>query len=790
MRKSISRAMSAPARLIEGKLPVAYYNARAADLRISYEDVVRCSVKIPDKKCTECDETAAHRNRGYCVTCAAYWIPKAGETGCALLGPEFMYSKDKPYNKTKCSCGSSLCNDIGWAGRGRFALPSGWEDGEVAERQAWFDMAGIVASASDEDNDLNTKKEFLAYWHFPDDRREYDGETETWKIKDRDKPHKPNPTKSFEHIVPSNSLRDFIDEVRAARRSELRDDAARNRRSLDSMSSSVGTPAGSNDTDLGRALAQAERADAAEEEVAALRRREQEVLDAAGYESMMDVVTQLKDLMAATGRTTIAGAVEALQAARDAGVSEEQAESSAAHPLLRYSACGDKDFEVFTYFSNREMNDAFLDVINAKRDDNDDGECSRLLRFSLAKSEERNGTGNTRKRKRGGGRKRKLHWKDEYLAWSCYVHCGWTEKQVARLFGVGQDAVSDIIRTWSVYMDKALALLFPNPTKAEVLRSYPLHLVRVFGHARIMMNLDASDVKGETARFSESQTASYSMYHSQTGAKLLVGCTPIAALPHSWIPDAYPSGVSDEAMTEATGIIRDNLRFGDMVNVDRGFCVENHAIDSGVTVSRPQKKMRGQDQFSQEDGHMHHKVGTTRIVIEQANSTAKQQSGYLQRTTPALQFDLLGTIARVSFLMTNFSAPLTTGVRVGSIAGRACRGGVQWMAQPEPETIDARKQPHLWCTKTQLELHQRLSLLLVGMPAEHVSELVLLELCLEKCASDSEKSAREDWLAWKKANESSLSESGAKNAELRSLAKKTLDAVDAARKAAGRLGVY
>ena len=110
---------------------------------------------------------------------------------------------------------------------------------------------------------------------------------------------------------------------------------------------------------------------------------------------------------------------------------------------------------------------------------------------------------------------------------------------------------------------------------------------------------------------------------------------------------------------------------------------------------------------------MHHKVGTTRIVIEQANSTAKQQSGYLQRTTPALQFDLLGTIARVSFLMTNFSAPLTTGVRVGSIAGRACRGGVQWMAQPEPETIDARKQPHLWCTKTQLELHQRLLPLLM-----------------------------------------------------------------------------
>ena len=94
---------------------------------------------------------------------------------------------------------------------------------------------------------------------------------------------------------------------------------------------------------------------------------------------------------------------------------------------------------------------------------------------------------------------------------------------------------------WDTVIVQAFELLLPNPTKPEILRSYPLHLIRVFGHARIMMNLDASDVKGQTSRFSESQTACYSTYHPQTGAKLLAGCTPIGGLPAPWVPAAFPN---------------------------------------------------------------------------------------------------------------------------------------------------------------------------------------------------------------------------------------------------------
>ena len=158
------------------------------------------------------------------------------------------------------------------------------------------------------------------------------------------------------------------------------------------------------------------------------------------------------------------------------------------------------------------------------------------------------------------------------------------------------------------------------------------------------------------------------------------------------MPAAFPSGVSDEVMTEKTGIVKDNLRYGDAVNVDRGFCFENYAIKYGVW-SSARRKNEGAGPVQPRRTRTCTTWCTSRIVVEQANSTAKQKSGYLQRTTPALQFDILGIIARVSYLMTNFSAPLTTGVTTGSSGRWACRAGVQWLGQAEPETMDARAAP-------------------------------------------------------------------------------------------------
>ena len=114
--------MESPSR--RGKVdPIAFYAQRSRDLKITAEDVLKCSRKIPGKKCKDCDETAVQSNRGYCTSCAAYWIPKENEPGSAMLGSEFMFSNTKPYNKVLCPCGKPLCHQIGYCQRGRVRLP-------------------------------------------------------------------------------------------------------------------------------------------------------------------------------------------------------------------------------------------------------------------------------------------------------------------------------------------------------------------------------------------------------------------------------------------------------------------------------------------------------------------------------------------------------------------------------------------------------------------------------------------------------------------------------------------
>ena len=199
-----------------------------------------------------------------------------------------MHSSVVPYNKVTCDCGLELCKKIGYCQRGRFTLPV-----DDKKRQAWFDMAGMKVDAYDQTNSLNDKKKknYLAYWHFPPDRRKYDAERQTWSLIDAEESHKPNPTKSYDFLVPSYPLGEFIVDVRAARRSSQRSQSGRERRSLDA-SSPPAISAGS--ADLQRAVQQSARADAAEEDAAASRRRERELLEAAGSQSMVEVVDALK----------------------------------------------------------------------------------------------------------------------------------------------------------------------------------------------------------------------------------------------------------------------------------------------------------------------------------------------------------------------------------------------------------------------------------------------------------------------------------------------------------------
>ena len=73
------------------------------------------------------------------------------------------------------------------------------------------------------------------------------------------------------------------------------------------------------------------------------------ILDAANCKSGSDVAAHLQGLLEATGKKTVKAAVN------EVGKANRKKRG-----FLRYDSCSDEDFDAFTYFRDREENDAFL----------------------------------------------------------------------------------------------------------------------------------------------------------------------------------------------------------------------------------------------------------------------------------------------------------------------------------------------------------------------------------------------------------------------------------------------
>jgi hypothetical protein len=317
------------------------------------------------------------------------------------------------------------------------------------------------------------------------------------------------------------------------------------------------------------------------------------------------------------------------------------------------------------FFNLPDMNsvEKFTEAINVKRDEDDPGICTRLRRYSYVTRKVREGHQEFIDGKKGlasscenakGGAPRKLHWKDEFLIFMTVLHAGWTYMQIEAVFQVSDTMVSDIVHQYSVYLDLFFKKAMPNPTKEEVLRRYPRSFIEKHGHGRIVMILDCCDQGMEDPRLRNLHSVLYSSYHAQTGAKFGVGCTPFGVVPHPWCSEGYPSSVSDPNLVDSSKIIANNLRRGDMVQVDKGFLIENECAKIGVQVSRPTTMRNKQQQQSRGETEKTQTVANTRIFIENVNRQGKSEHRYFRGPVSISTKDTLSDMMRIGFVMANF----------------------------------------------------------------------------------------------------------------------------------------
>jgi len=229
-------------------------------------------------------------------------------------------------------------------------------------------------------------------------------------------------------------------------------------------------------------------------------------------------------------------------------------------------------------------------------------------------------------------RQRKLDWKTEYLVYCFYAKCNISMRRIAALFGVSAKLVHDIVYAWANVLCLTLGKMFPVPTRSQMLRAYPKSVLKKFGHAKIFMLLDATEVYADVASMKTVNSILYSAYKHHSTLKGLAGCDPIGIVWDESISALYPGSISDVVFTSVSKVL-DQIPFGCAVEVDKGFLIENDCALIGVVCIR---------QF---------------LPVEQANGQMKRSTGFFDKNVRVDQIGLADLIFRASYLLTNFKLP-------------------------------------------------------------------------------------------------------------------------------------
>jgi hypothetical protein len=262
----------------------------------------------------------------------------------------------------------------------------------------------------------------------------------------------------------------------------------------------------------------------------------------------------------------------------------------------------------YTFFASYEQNVHFLNALNfwspdADADHEKSGFVVSLRRYSKVKQDERRGVVKPfQKEARESSLSRHLLcWRTEYLCMSMYLRMDITQKQLAPLFGISDSTLSDLVYAWANVLKEYLSLLFPNPTRSQILRAYPIHFIKKFGDAQTMMILDATEFWTQIASHTGVHAILYSSYKGHDTMKVLAACDIIGCTYDGSIPDKVYGGSIGDVMATNDSKILLSVPFGSKVEVDKGFLLDNLCACLGIGLVRPVKRQRNQTQTSAED---------------------------------------------------------------------------------------------------------------------------------------------------------------------------------------------
>ena len=131
------------------------------------------------------------------------------------------------------------------------------------------------------------------------------------------------------------------------------------------------------------------------------------------------------------------------------------------------------------------------------------------------------------------------------------------------------------------FLSKELRLLFPFPSKQQVLQWLP-GCFNNFSNTHIIV--DSYEIECQRPSGLMNSSVTCSQYKSRNTWKILIGCTPAGLV--SFVSEAWGGRISDKQLTKRSSLL-DLLEPGDMIMADKGFDIQEMAATRGILVNVP-----------------------------------------------------------------------------------------------------------------------------------------------------------------------------------------------------------
>ena len=222
---------------------------------------------------------------------------------------------------------------------------------------------------------------------------------------------------------------------------------------------------------------------------------------------------------------------------------------------------------------------------------------------------------------------------------------------VCTRFKISEATYSRMFTTWIIFLSKELRLLFPFPTRQQVLQWLPSCFSK-FSNTRII--IDCYEIECQRPSGLMNSSITYSQYKSRNTWKVLIGCTPAGLV--SFVSEAWGGRISDKELTKRSGLL-ELLESGDMIMADKGFDIQEMVATRGILVNVPPRLESKQKQMPAQDVEKTRRIAELRIHVERVIGRGRRFE-ILNQKFPHTMHDLVSDINIVCMYLTNLNNPL------------------------------------------------------------------------------------------------------------------------------------